>query len=178
MKNEKMPNNENIKEMLHQALQKAFQTLPQVEPFYAGTLSEEELKENPSPFYRLGIKDPVIIGVVGLAGDMAGALCLYLERPLAAALAAAMTGIPARDAAVSANAGLMKDLVWELVNLTAGHLRKSLTEYGTDCRLALPMVWQGVQLAVESSRSSRRFAFGFEALEKKFAVDLFLENPE
>jgi chemotaxis protein CheX len=79
-----------------------------------------------------------VSGIIGLAGDVKGAVVLSFPSVLAKKIFEAMTGesVPEGDPAIA-------DVVGELANMVAGGAKGSLAEQGMGYRISVPTVVTG-----------------------------------
>jgi chemotaxis protein CheX len=81
---------------------------------------------------------PVVIevtGMVGLAGELCGVLCIRCSKSCASKIASKMLGVPVAEAASH-----MSDAVGEMCNMVAGHFKAKIEGLENKCLLSVPTI--------------------------------------
>jgi chemotaxis protein CheX len=94
--------------------------------------------------------DPAVVrevtGMVGLAGDLCGVLCVRCSKSCASKIASKMLGVPATEAASH-----MSDAVGEICNMVAGNFKAKIDGLQGKCMLSVPTIIIGGDYEVFSS---------------------------
>jgi CheY-specific phosphatase CheX len=100
-----------------------------------------ETMANPIDHFELrAINTALVIGSVGLVGDLNGTINLYIKPDFARNLASRMLGLP--EDRFDGNE-MIDDVVGELSNMIAGATKCRLNDSGTPCTSSLPTVNRG-----------------------------------
>jgi chemotaxis protein CheX len=111
---------------------------------------------------------------VGFVGDIAGALHLCFGDDFAMFSTTHMLGLSAEDVAAEGEA-VINDAIGELANMTAGSFKNGLCDLGYPCKLTLPMIVRGRDLAISCPGTSIRFLYGFDCAGHRLIADLHLK---
>ena len=168
------PDIETLTKLLDHAVCKVMSTTARINSRYVRRLTREE--SDGTPFYKVGSRDPLIVGSVGFTGEANGVVYLYMELELAAQVAARITGMEAADLVQSGGDEIVKDVVGEVTNMTVGTFKNGICDLGFQCKVTLPTVLRGSQLKVESTQSAQRWTFEFSVLDRPLIADLFLQE--
>jgi chemotaxis protein CheX len=117
----------------------------------------------------------VVVGQVGLVGQVNGFTYLHLEESFAKECVAAMLSLDAREfAALGAEA--VKDAIGELANMTVGSFKNGLCDVGLLCKLTLPSVLSASDFTVAApTRWAHRYHYPFDSHGHRVAVDVLLK---
>ena len=117
----------------------------------------------------------VVVGQVGLVGQVNGFTYLHFEESFARECVAAMLSLEARElAALGAEA--IKDAIGELANMTAGSFKNGLCDVGLPCMLTLPCVLRASDFTVVTPpRWAHRYHYPFDSHGHRVAVDVVLK---
>jgi chemotaxis protein CheX len=110
--------------------------------------------------------DPVVTevtGMVGLAGELCGVLCVRCSKSCASKIASKMLGVPVTEAASH-----MSDAVGEICNMVAGNFKAKIDGLQDKCMLSVPTIIIGGDYEVFSlavgDRIELPFLFEAEAI--------------
>jgi chemotaxis protein CheX len=101
-----------------------------------------------------------VTGMVGLAGELCGVLCVRCSKSCASNIASKMLGVPVAEAASH-----MSDAVGEICNMVAGNFKAKIAGLDDKCLLSVPTVIIGGDYQVFSLAAGDRIelALLFEA---------------
>jgi len=122
----------------------------------------------------LGIHPFNISASVGFVGEIGGALHLCFSDDFATFSTSHMLGLSAADVAAEGDA-VVNDAIGELANMTAGSFKNGLGDLGYPCKLTLPMIVRGRDLAISCPGTSLRFLYGFDCAGHRLIADLHLK---
>lgn len=168
------PDSETLTKLLENAVVKVLLTMAKLNCKFCTRLTPET--NGGAPFYSVGAKDPMIAGSVGFTGEANGMVYLYMEMPLAAEIAAHITGMTNKELLQPDNYEIVKDVVGEMTNMTVGTFKNGICDLGFQCKVTLPTVLHGSQLKVESVASAQRLTYHFEVMGRPFIADVFIQD--
>jgi chemotaxis protein CheX len=117
----------------------------------------------------------VIVGQVGLVGQVNGFAYLHIEDAFAKECAASMLGLDARELA-TLGSDAVKDAIGELANMTAGSFKNGLCDIGLPCKLTLPSVLRACDFTVVASpRWAHRYHYRFDSHGHRVVVDVLMK---
>ena len=101
-----------------------------------------------------------VTGMIGLAGELCGVLCVRCSKSCASKIASKMLGVPVDEAASH-----MSDAVGEICNMVAGNFKAKIAGLDDKCLLSVPTVIIGGDYQVFSLAAGDRIelALLFEA---------------
>jgi len=124
-----------------------------------------------------GFKErPHVFGSVGFVGDVNGIVYLCIPDDFADDAASRVLGMSASEIEMSGGE-YTKDVVGEITNMTVGGFKNALCDFGFPCKLTLPTIVRGDNLAVASLKSSARHTFHFTCGAHRLVADIQL-RPE
>jgi len=122
-----------------------------------------------------GFKDkPHVFGSVGFLGHIDGIVYLCIPDEFAHHAAARVLGISAAELDMSGYAAV-KDVVGEITNMTVGGFKNALCNVGFPCKLTLPTIVRGDNLAVSSLKGAERHTFHFDCGGHRLIADIQLK---
>ena len=114
--------------------------------------------------------EPIVTGVVGLAGALSGACVLRMEEPAALAMAGMLVGTP-----MQTFDDMVKDALGEVCNMLAGAWKGKLPEISANCMLSVPAVVSGTNYELHMQkpdlRLDRMYRFGDHAFTFSIVCD-------
>lgn len=102
---------------------------------------------------------PVIIevtGMVGMAGELCGVLCVRCSKSCATKIASKMLGVPVAEAVSH-----MSDAVGEICNMVAGHFKAKIDGLQDNCMLSVPTIVIGGDYQLFSLAAGERIDLPF-----------------
>jgi CheY-specific phosphatase CheX len=130
------------------------------------------LQVAPSPEQAMPGFDERVTGSVGLGGEnVTGAVYLHLSAALARRLAAAMLGLSTEELGEHE----VNDVVGEITNMLAGHLKSCLCDAGTACAVSTPAIIRGTAYEIEAPDEVRREVLVFLCDPEPFAVEVHIK---
>lgn len=112
-----------------------------------------------------------ISGIIGLAGEVQGAVVLSFSQGLAGRIFEAMTGEQLPN-----DASEMADVVGELANMVAGGAKGSLAEQGMSYRISVPTVVTGKEHFVSYKTDGPCLVVPFKVDDETFWVQISMRD--
>jgi chemotaxis protein CheX len=112
-----------------------------------------------------------ISGIIGLAGEVKGAVVLSFSQGLASRIFEAMTGEAPGD-----DPSEMADVVGELANMVAGGAKGALAEQGMTYRISVPTVVTGKEHLVSYKTDGPCLVVPFKVDEETFWVQISMND--
>ena len=97
-----------------------------------------------------------VTGMVGLAGELCGVLCLRCSKSCASKIASKMLAVPVAEAAFH-----MSDAVGEICNMVAGNFKAKIDGLQDKCMLSVPTIIIGGDYQVFSPAVGNRIELPF-----------------
>jgi len=117
----------------------------------------------------------MVVGQVGLVGQVSGFTYIHLEDAFARECAGSMLGLDARELAALGTDAVM-DAIGELANMTAGSFKNGLCDLGLPCKLTLPSVLRVCDFTVVASpRWAHRYHYRFDSHGHRVVVDVLMK---
>lgn len=149
-----------------------------VNPFIASTLNALEMMAGikatrGQPFLKGEFNAFAdISGIIGLAGEISGAVVLSFPSNLARKIYEAMVGESAPDG----DMGAMADVVGELANMVAGGAKGALSEKGMGYRISVPTVVTGKEHFVSHKNDGPCLVVPFQIGTDTFWVQISIRD--
>jgi chemotaxis protein CheX len=123
-----------------------------------------------------GFKEkPHVFGSVGFAGMIDGIVYLCIPDDFAQDAAARVLGMSAAEVEMSGDAAV-KDVIGEITNMTVGGFKNALCNVGFPCKLTLPTIVRGDNLAVSGLKGASRHIFHFDCSGHRLIADIQLRQ--
>lgn len=123
-----------------------------------------------------GFKDKAyVFGTVGFEGEVNGVVYLCIPDDFAQHAASEILGM-SRSEVTRNDAEVVRDVIGEITNMTVGGFKNALCDIGFPCKLTLPTVVRGHNLAVVSLKSVNRHIFQFDCGSHRLVADIQLKN--
>ncbi|MFZ5493728.1 MAG: chemotaxis protein CheX [Verrucomicrobiota bacterium] len=123
-----------------------------------------------------GFKEkPHVFGSVGFAGVIAGIVYLCIPDDFAQEAAARVLDMSLAEVEMSGDEAV-KDVVGEITNMTVGGFKNALCNVGFPCKLTLPTIVRGDNLAVASLKGASRHTFHFDCSGHRLIADIQLKQ--
>jgi chemotaxis protein CheX len=116
-----------------------------------------------------------VLGNVSFVGAANGIVYLCMTDGFAANVVGHMLGSSANDVDLTDH-DIIKDVIGELTNMTAGGFKNYLCDLGYPCKLTLPTIVRGRCVKVASIKSALRHVFVFDSKGQRFIADIQLNN--
>jgi chemotaxis protein CheX len=116
-----------------------------------------------------------VLGNVSFIGEACGIVYLCLTDGFAAHAVSHVLGSCGGDVDL-ADHDLIKDVIGELTNMTAGGFKNALCDLGYPCKLTLPTIVRGKCVKVSCLKSSVRHIFVFDCSGHRIVADIQLNN--
>ncbi len=120
----------------------------------------------PAPASNYGV-----IGNVGFAGAANGIVYLCFSDDFAIHAASLMLGMSPGEVEMH-GPDVVKDAIGEITNMTAGGFKNQLCDIGYSCKLTLPTIVRGKNLAVAAIKSAHRHVFELACDGHTFVADI------
>lgn len=162
-----------FKECIEHAVAKVFQTMLQRKATPVHGSSPVPTTE---PWARPTDLDGVIaVGSVGFAGDICGLVFIYLSESLVASIVQGMLGMSEQEAK-EAGREVASDVIGELTNMTVGTFKNRIHDLGYPCKLTIPTVVWGCDIAIQPPRGAVRRTYIFSVEGHSVIADLMFKN--
>ena len=160
-------------ELIHSSIVSAVQNVCATMLKFDASFREKTFEPNNEPF-RV---QPHVFGCVGFVGKIDGVVHLCITNDFAVHAASTLLGMS--KAEVLADDGTVKDVVGEITNMTVGCFKNALCDKGYPCKLTLPTIVRGQNLAVATVKASSRHIFHFDSLGHRLVADIQIldKNP-
>lgn len=166
------PRMEVLEDLLVRAVGNVFSTMLQKTVEFKSRYQKDQVGD--APFYKLGARDPIVVGSIGFVGEANGVVYMYMHQKIAMSIAGIMTGMEADELADEFD--IVRDVIGEIANMTIGNFKNHLCDLGFNCRVTLPTVLRGSHMEVDSVQSAKRETFHFEFLGQPLVIDLFVQE--
>ena len=161
-----------LEDLLVRAIGNVFNTMLQKPVTFKARYDRNQAGE--SPFYKLGTRDPMVVGTIGFVGEANGVVYIYMHQATASEVASIMTGMDREE--LAGEWDIVKDVIGEIANMTIGNFKNHLCDLGFNCRITLPTVLRGSKMEVDSLQSAKRETFHFEFQGQPLVIDLFVQE--
>lgn len=123
-----------------------------------------------------GFKEkPHVFGSVGFVGLIDGIVYLCIPDDFAQDAAARVLGMSLAEVEMSGDEAV-KDVVGEITNMTVGGFKNALCNVGFPCKLTLPTIVRGDNLAVAGLKGANRHIFHFDCSGHRLIADIQLKQ--
>jgi chemotaxis protein CheX len=123
-----------------------------------------------------GFKEkPHVFGSVGFVGLIDGIVYLCIPDDFAQDAAARVLGMSPAEVEMSGDEAV-KDVVGEITNMTVGGFKNALCNVGFPCKLTLPTIVRGDNLAVSGLKGAARHVFHFDCSGHRLVADIQLKQ--
>jgi chemotaxis protein CheX len=123
-----------------------------------------------------GFKEkPHVFGSVGFVGLIDGIVYLCIPDDFAQDAAARVLGMSLAEVEMSGDEAV-KDVVGEITNMTVGGFKNALCNVGFPCKLTLPTIVRGDNLAVSGLKGATRHVFHFDCSGHRLIADIQLKQ--
>ncbi len=119
----------------------------------------------------LVVNDPQVIGSVGFLGSANGLIYLRFPEPYAVLATSRILDMSLNEVEMN-GPEVVKDAIGELTNMTVGGFKNQICDLGFPCKLTLPTIVRGNNIAVAAVKSATRHIFHFEAEGHRIIADL------
>ena len=113
------------------------------------------------PARNTSTDQPYVFGCVGFLGKIDGMVYLCITDDFAISAASNILGISVAEVKAEGDA-VIKDVIGEITNMTVGGFKNALCDQGYTCKLTLPTIVRGNNLAVAAMKSATRHIFHFD----------------
>lgn len=128
---------------------------------------------SPPPISPANGRTSLLVGTVGLLGDVKGLVYLYLDETFARLVTRRLLG-RSETGLVDPGDEAVNRAIGNVTHLAAGHLRNSLRACGYPCTITPPSILRGRKFAIEPVGKTIRYLYKIEPTAHMVAVDLLL----
>ena len=118
-----------------------------------------------------------IVGTVGFIGDINGLIYIHFEEEFAQIATRHLLGMSESEL-VAAGAEVINDAIDELTNMTVGSFKNGLCDAGHPCKLTIPSILRGNNLAIEPISSATRHEFIFNCAGHRVLIEILIKTGE
>lgn len=162
-----------FKECIEQAVQKVFQTMLQKNALPVHGSSPVPATE---PWIRPpDLEGTIAVGSVGFAGDICGLVFIYLSESLVRAIVGGMLGMNEQEVR-DGGREVASDVIGELTNMTVGVFKNRIHDLGYPCKLTIPTVVWGSDIAIQPPRGAARRTYIFKVDGHSVIADLMFKE--
>ncbi|MBK8478630.1 MAG: chemotaxis protein CheX [Opitutaceae bacterium] len=162
-----------FKECIEQAVQKVFQTMLQKKAIPVHGASPVPATE---PWHRPpDLAGTIAVGNVGFAGEISGLVFIYLSETLVHSIVQSMLGMTEQEA-IEGGREIASDVIGELTNMTVGVFKNRIHDLGYPCKLTIPTVVWGSDIAIQPPRGAVRRTYIFQVDGRSVIADLMFKN--
>jgi len=119
--------------------------------------------------------EPRMLGQVGFAGQVKGALEIMVTESFARLIACGMMGIEADELESEEE---LKDVIGEMTNIIAGNLKAAFNDAGLQCRISPPNITYGTDFNIETANMDRYETYGFAFDKHHIFVEVCIKIDE
>ena len=112
-----------------------------------------------------------VFGCVGFLGKIDGMVYLCISDDFAINAASRILGISTSEVRAEGDA-VIKDVIGEITNMTVGGFKNALCDQGFTCKLTLPTIVRGENLAISAMKSATRQIFHFDCDGHRLIADI------
>jgi chemotaxis protein CheX len=116
-----------------------------------------------------------VFGCVGFVGKIDGIVYLCISDDFAVHAASNILGLSTLEVKAEGDA-VIKDVVGEVTNMTAGCFKNVLCDQGYPCKLTLPTIVRGENLCVAAMKGCIRHIFHFESQGHRLIADIQIKQ--
>lgn len=162
-------NESQVDNLVSEAVQKVFETMMQTDT--------EHLQSGPHGPIPLPENEAVIAGNIGFVGAVNGVFYLFFQQPTAYRLTELFLGLDEGEAQSEPEETIC-DSLGEMCNMIAGTFKNQLCDLGYNCRLTLPSILKGKDMAVQTNANALRRQYRFQAIGQTFVAEIFIKPGE
>ena len=115
-----------------------------------------------------------VFGSVGFVGEVCGLVYFCIPDDFATDAASRILGMSRAEVEMSGDE-MVRDVIGEITNMTVGSFKNALCDVGFPCKLTLPTIVRGDNLAVASIKSATRHIFHFDCNGHRLITDIQLK---
>ena len=119
--------------------------------------------------------EPRMLGQVGFAGQVKGALEIMVTESFARRIACGMLGIEEDEIEGEED---LKDVIGEVTNIIAGNLKAAFNDSGLYCRISPPNITYGTDFNIETANMDRYETYGFAYDKYRIFVEVCIKIDE
>ncbi|MFT3782604.1 MAG: chemotaxis protein CheX [Nibricoccus sp.] len=129
------------------------------------------VEKNTNPDAMVFSAQTHVFGCVGFVGKIDGVVYLCISDDFANFAASSILGMTEAEVAAEGEA-VVKDVIGEITNMTAGCFKNVLSDQGYLCKLTLPTIVRGQNLSVATIKDCARHMYHFECNGHKLVADV------
>lgn len=119
--------------------------------------------------------EPRMLGQIGFAGQVKGALEIMVTESFARLIACGMLGIEEDELEGEEE---LKDVIGEVTNIIAGNLKAAFNDSGLNCRISPPNITYGTDFNIETANMDRYETYGFAFDKHRIFVEVCVKIDE
>lgn len=154
-------------EMLHKSIVRAVESVCQTMMRQDVKFIEKTLVPDNTRF----VSHPHIFGCVGFVGKIDGVVYLCISDDFAMNAAVRILGMSEAEVTAEGEA-CINDVIGEITNMTVGVFKNALCDVGYPCKLTLPTIVRGQNLAVAAIKEASRHVFHFDCSGHRLTADI------
>jgi chemotaxis protein CheX len=154
-------------ELIHKSIVRAVQNV-------CSTMLKQNagfVEKTNEPSRNASTDQPYVFGCVGFLGKIDGMVYLCITDDFAVNAASNILGISVAEVKAEGDA-VIKDVIGEITNMTVGGFKNALCDQGYTCKLTLPTIVRGNNLAVAAMKSATRHIFHFDCNSHRLVADI------
>lgn len=154
-------------ELIHKSIVHAVQNVCSTMLKHDAGFVEKTAEPNNSKF--AGVTH--VFGCVGFVGKIDGIVYLCITDDFAQHAASSILGLSPAEVQAEGDS-VIKDVVGEVTNMTAGCFKNVLCDQGFPCKLTLPTIIRGENLCVAAMKGCSRHIFHFDTQGHRLIADI------
>lgn len=127
------------------------------------------------PDNSLFISKPHVFGCVGFVGKIDGVVYLCISDDFALNAAVRILGMSEAEVLAEGDT-VINDVIGEITNMTVGVFKNALCDQGYPCKLTLPTIVRGQNLAVAAIKEATRHVFTFNCGGQRLVADIQIKQ--
>ncbi|MCF7668387.1 MAG: chemotaxis protein CheX [Verrucomicrobia bacterium] len=116
---------------------------------------------------------PHVAASVGLAGDFSGVVFLHSSEEFARRMAGRLLHESAGGAETDE---MINDVMGELTNVIAGHMKSRINDRGCRCAITIPSIVRGSEFKIQTIGIAERIAVAFECDKSRILVEVIVRD--
>jgi chemotaxis protein CheX len=154
-------------ELIHKSIVHAVQNVCSTMIKQNASFVEKSAEPNSASFKG----QPHVFGCVGFVGKIDGIVYLCISDDFAGYAASSILGMSPQEVTAEGDA-VIKDVIGEITNMTAGCFKNALCDQGYTCKLTLPTIVRGQNLSVAAMKGCTRHMFHFDCNGHRLVADI------
>ena len=164
-----------ISEYTRRAVREVFTTMLNREPELLG--GGERVHGEHAPSVTPVPSGAQVVGSVGFIGDINGLMYVAFSEDFAHLATRHLLGMSEQELQEGGHE-VVNDATGELTNMIVGGFKNGLCDAGYPCKLTIPSILRGHDLAIEPVSSSRQYEFLFDCAGHKVTIQILVKSGE